>query len=384
MQFEFATAGRIVFGSGTVREVAPAALSFGKRVLLVTGCPEAVFAPLEEELRRAGLESLRLEVRSEPTLDLVREGTAKAREAGCEAVIAVGGGSAIDAGKAIAALASNGGDPLDYLEVIGQGRPLRLPSLPWIAVPTTAGTGAEVTRNAVLASPEHKVKASLRSPLMLARLAVVDPDLTLELPPDVTSSTGLDALTQLIEPYVSIRANAMTDMFCREGMLRVARSLERACRYPRDREARTDMSFASLLGGLALANAGLGAVHGFAAPIGGMFDAPHGAVCAGLLPQVMRVNIRALRARAPDSPVLERYRDVARILTGRGEAQPEDGVAWVADLVERLGILMLRAYGVRREHVPVLVEKAARASSMRGNPIALTAEELTEILEAAL
>ncbi len=384
MQFEFATAGRIVFGPGAVREVAPAACALGRRVLLVTGCPEAIFAPLEAGLRSAGAEPVRFEVSGEPTLDVVRQGTAIARQAGSEALVAVGGGSAIDAGKAIAALVANGGDPLDYLEVIGQGRPLREPPLPWIAVPTTAGTGAEVTRNAVLASPEHKVKASLRGPLMLARLAVVDPDLTLDLPPDVTSSTGLDALTQLIEPYVSVRANPMTDMFCREGMGRAARSLERACRHPRDREARTDMSFASLLGGLALANAGLGAVHGFAAAIGGMFDAPHGAVCAGLLPHVMRVNIRALRARAPESPQLARYREAAQILTGRPDAEPEDGAAWVADLVERLGILMLRAYGLRREHVPVLVENAARASSMKGNPVPLTTEELTEILEAAL
>ncbi|MCS7315122.1 MAG: iron-containing alcohol dehydrogenase [Bryobacterales bacterium] len=384
MQFEFATAARIVFGCGTVREIAPAARSFGRRVLLVTGCPDEIVAPVEEGLRSAGLETLRFEVHGEPTLDLVRQGVARAREADCEALVAVGGGSAIDAGKAIAALLTNGGDPLDYLEVIGQGRPLRVPSLPWIAVPTTAGTGAEVTRNAVLSSPEHKVKASLRSPLMLARLAVVDPDLTLDLPPDVTSSTGLDALTQLIEPYVSIRANPMTDMFCREGMRRAARSLERACRHPKDRDARTDMSLASLLGGLALANAGLGAVHGFAAAIGGAFDAPHGAVCAGLLPHVMRVNIRALRARAPGSPQLERYREVAQILTGRNEAQPEDGAAWAADLVGRLGVLMLRAYGIRREHVAVLVENAARASSMKGNPVALTAEELTEIIEAAL
>jgi len=339
---------------------------------------------LEGELRAAGVACERLEVAGEPTVDLVRQGAAMARETGCQTVVAIGGGSAIDTGKAIAALLANGGDPLDYLEVIGQGRPLRLPSIPWIAVPTTAGTGAEVTRNAVLASPEHKVKASLRSPLMLARLAVVDPELTLGLPPAVTASTGLDALTQLIEPFVSVRANAMTDMFCREGMRRAARSLERAWRDGSDREARTDMAFASLLGGLALANAGLGAVHGFAAPIGGMFDAPHGAVCAALLPHVMRANIRALRERAADSSALERYAEVARILTGQPDAKPEDGADWAEGLVQRLGIPALGAYGVRREHMDILVQNAARASSMKGNPVTLSAEELTAILEAAL
>ena len=165
--------------------------------------------------------------------------------------------------------------------MIGKGQALASPSLPFIAVPTTAGTGAEVTRNAVLASPEHRVKASLRSPFMLARLAVVDPELTYDLPPAVTASTGLDALTQLIEPYVSSRANPMTDSLCVEGMRRAARSLPRVFADGRDAEARLDMSLASLFGGLALANAGLGAVHGFAAAIGGAFDAPHGAVLRG-------------------------------------------------------------------------------------------------------
>jgi alcohol dehydrogenase class IV len=384
MQFEFATAARIVFGWGAAPQIGAAAREFGQRALVVWGCPRSLVESLEGELRAAGVACERLEVPGEPTVDLVRQGTAMARETGCQTVVAIGGGSAIDAGKAIAALLANGGDPLDYLEVIGQGRPLRLPSIPWIAVPTTAGTGAEVTRNAVLASPEHKVKASLRSPLMLARLAVVDPELTLGLPPAVTASTGLDALTQLIEPFVSVRANAMTDMFCREGIRRAARSLERAWRDGSDREARTDMAFASLLGGLALANAGLGAVHGFAAPIGGMFDAPHGAVCAALLPHVMRANIRALRERAADNTALERYAEVARILTGRPDAKPEDGADWAEGLVQRLGIPALGAYGVRREHMDILVQNAARASSMKGNPVTLSAEELTAILEAAL
>ncbi|MGC8795136.1 MAG: iron-containing alcohol dehydrogenase, partial [Bryobacteraceae bacterium] len=183
MRFEFATAARIVFGSGTVQQVAPAARGFGERALLVTGCPEGLAAEIEAWLAAAGVRPVRLEVTGEPTVELVRQGTALARESGSQVVVAVGGGSAIDAGKAIAALVANGGDPLDYLEVIGAGRPLRKPSIPWIAVPTTAGTGAEVTRNAVIASPQHRVKASLRSPLMLARLAVVDPDLTLGLPP---------------------------------------------------------------------------------------------------------------------------------------------------------------------------------------------------------
>lgn len=380
MPFEFATATRIVFGAGAVREVAPAAKSMGRRALLVVG--QAV-SPARL-LKDAALDCVLLAVEGEPTLELVRRGVALARAENCDLVIGLGGGSAIDAGKAVAALLANGGDPLDYLEVIGAGRSLHVPSAPFIAVPTTAGTGAEVTRNAVLASPEHRVKASLRSPLMLPRLAVVDPELTFGLPPAITASTGLDALTQLIEPYVSVRANPMTDMFCVEGMGRAARALGRAFANGRDAQARTDMSLASLLGGLSLANAGLGAVHGFAAPIGGMFDAPHGAVCAALLLHGMEVNIRALRARAPESEPLRRYQTVARLLTGSESAAAEDGVEWVSRTCRELGIPPLRSYGIREEHGAALVSSAAKASSMKGNPIALTTAELSEVFSRAL
>jgi len=262
--------------------------------------------------------------------------------------------------------------------------PLGRASVPFIAIPTTAGTGSEVTRNAVLASPQHRVKASLRSSSMLPRLAVVDPGLTLGLPRAVTASTGLDALTQLIEPYVGVRANPMTDLFCVEGIRRAAGALPRVWEDGGDRQARTDMAWASLLGGLALANAGLGAVHGFAAPIGGMFPAPHGAVCAALLPHAIAVNIQALRARAPSSQALGRYGEVARLLTGGSQATAEDGVRWTAEICRRLEIPLLRAYGVTEADIPDLVEKAAQASSMKGNPIVLTAEELRQIISRAI
>ncbi len=297
MRFEFATATRIVFGAGTLREIAPAAREMGARALLVTGRSLERAAPLVAALTKAGVECAPFPIAGEPTVQRVREGVQFAREERCDLVISFGGGSPIDAGKAIAALLANAGDLEDYIEVVGKGRSLTNPSLPFIAVPTTAGTGSEVTRNAVLASREHGVKASLRSPFMLARLAVVDPELTYDLPPAVTASTGLDALTQLIEPYVSSRANPMVDALCVEGMRRAARGLPRAYADGRDTEAREDMSLASLFGGLALANAGLGGVHGFAAAIGGAFDAPHGAVCAALLAHVMDANIRALRVR---------------------------------------------------------------------------------------
>jgi alcohol dehydrogenase class IV len=375
--FEFATAGRILFGAGTVKELEPAAASLGRKPLLVTGSRGWPGSG-------TGAFACQLQVTGEPTIDLIRQATASARGRGCDVVIAMGGGSAIDAGKAIAVLLTNDGDPLDYLEVIGQGRPLERDPAPFIAVPTTAGTGAEVTRNAVLGSSEHRVKASLRSARMLPRLAVIDPELALGLPPATTASTGLDALTQLIEPYVSVRANAMTDLFCVDGMHAAATALPRAWSNGADLEARTAMAWAALLGGLSLANAGLGAVHGFAAPIGGMFSAPHGAVCAALLPHAMAVNIQALRSRGPNGPALERYSQVAALLTGHAQSTPEDGARWVAELCRRLEIPPLRQYGLQQQDIPSLIEKAARASSMKGNPIALYPDELREILERAI
>jgi alcohol dehydrogenase class IV len=278
---------------------------------------------------------------------------------------------------------TNGGNLLDYLEVIGGSQPLRVPPAPFIAVPTTAGTGTEVTRNAVLASHAHRVKVSLRSPLMLARFAVVDPELTLDLPPEVTARTGLDALTQLIEPYVSNRSNPLTDGFCVEGLTRASRALRRAYHHGHDHAARADMSVASLLGGLALANAALGVVHGFAGPLGGMFPAPHGALCAALLPYGIEMNIRSLRARDPSGETLRRYETVARLLTGRPQARAEDAVDWTQAICRELQIPSLRAYGVREADWPAVVEKAARASSMKGNPVALTPDELREVLMRA-
>jgi alcohol dehydrogenase class IV len=378
MTFEFATAGRILFGEGNVREAARAAAGMGSRPLLVTG------AHADRAGALATVGKALFTVSGEPTIDLIRTGACLARAEHCDVVIAAGGGSVIDAGKAIAALLSNPGDPLDYLEVIGAGKPLEHAAAPCIAIPTTAGTGSEVTRNAVLASPEHRMKASLRSAGMLPRLALVDPELTAGLPPALTASTGLDALTQLIEPYVSVRANPMADLLCVEGLRRAAVSLPRAWENGSDREARAGMSWASLLGGMALANAGLGAVHGFAAPVGGMFPAPHGAVCAAMLPHAMEINLEALHSRAPRSDALQRYETVARLLTGMPQATAEDGAWWVSEIVSKLEIPPLREYGVTAADVPDLVEKASKASSMKGNPIVLTGEELTEIITRAI
>jgi alcohol dehydrogenase class IV len=384
MPFEFATAGRIVFGEGAASDVAPAAAAMGRRALLVTGERAGRAAALARALQAAGVSVAPFRVSGEPSIDTVAAGTVYARGEGCDVVVAMGGGSAIDAGKALAAMLTNPGEPLDYLEVVGRGQPLRQPSAPFIAVPTTAGTGSEVTRNAVLAAPERGVKASLRSPYLLPRLAVVDPELTLDLPPALTASTGLDALTQLIEPYVSVRDNPMTDLYAVEGLRTAGASLPRAWTNGGDPEARHGMCWASLLGGLSLANAGLGAVHGFAAPVGGMFPAPHGAVCAALLPHAMEINLEALRRRAPESRALGRYDEVARLLTGKPHASAADGIVWIAALCRRFEIPALSAYGVTAADVPLLARRAAEASSMKGNPISLTREELEEIIGRAI
>lgn len=383
MQFEFCTATRILFGPGTSREVGVIAKSLGARALLVAGRTVERSDRFIDALESNRLACVSFHVPHEPTTKLISAGTELAKAERCDLVIAIGGGSVLDAAKAIAAMASNGGEITDYLEVVGKGRSLTRPAVPWIAAPTTAGTGAEVTRNAVLASPEHRVKASLRSPFLVARAAIVDPELTRDLPPALTASTGLDALTQLIEPYVSHRANPLADAFCVEGIRRCARSLRRAFENGRDSAAREDMSLASLLSGLALANAGLGAVHGFAAAIGGMFPAPHGAVCAALLPHVMELNVRALRARDPQNPALPRFDEVARLLTESPTMCAEGGVAWIRRLNAALQVRALRAHGVEASHFSELTEKAAKASSTKNNPIALLPEELQEILSRA-
>lgn len=382
--FEFATATRIIFGSGTSEQLPRIVSDFGSTVLVVTGSNPERHGKLIESIGSHGATLEFFPVAGEPTVDLADSAADRARGLGIEVVVAIGGGSAIDAGKAIAALTANSGSALDYLEVVGLGNPLERPSLPFVAVPTTAGTGAEVTRNAVLGVPDSGVKASLRSPSMLPRVALVDPSLTHGLPPMTTATTGMDALTQLIEPFLCSRANPMTDAFCRDGIPRAARSLRAVFENPMHAEGRSEMSYASLLGGLALANSGLGAVHGFAAPIGGAFPAPHGAVCAALLPHVMATNLDVLRSTSGSERTLERFDEVARMLTGRANAVADDAVTWSAELSSELGIPNLGHWGIRQEHIASLVGKAAGASSMKANPVVLADPKLTEILNRAL
>ena len=383
MKFEFATASRIIFGQGTVKEVAPMASKMGNCALLVTGRNVERAGPLSGSLKNTGMKIVTFSVSDEPTIELTIEGVELARQNASDIVIGMGGGSVIDTAKAIAALLTNSGDITDYLEVIGRGKQLSRPSAPCIAIPTTAGTGAEVTKNAVLTSQEHKVKVSLRSPTMLPDLAIVDPELTYSMPPSLTASTGLDALTQVLEPFVSVKSNPLTDAICIEGLKRAARSLHRAFKDGSDTRAREDMAIVSLFGGLTLANSKLGAVHGIAGPMGGMFPVPHGVICARLLPFVVEVNVRALQ-RHNSQQYLLRYDQVAQVLTGKSNAKAEEGIARIHDLCDALDIPGLSDFGITEDHFPDLIASSKKASSMKGNPVNLTDEELTEILQKAV
>lgn len=382
--FDFATATRIVFGRGRCAELPRHVADHGTRALLVTGAHPERWSAQREALVGAGIAVQALPVDREPNVAVVRAGVTAAREFDADVVIGLGGGSALDAGKAIAALLGNPGDPLDYLEVVGRGRALTRPAVPFVAVPTTSGTGAEVTKNAVLESPEHAVKVSLRSDSMLPRVALVDPELTLGVPPDVTAATGLDALTQVIEPFLSCKSTPLVDAIALAGVRHAREGLRRAYADPRDLDAREHLSLTSLFGGLSLANAKLGAVHGIAGPLGGMTGAAHGALCARLLPASLRVNQRALAARAPGHPALERLRQVAIALTGDASSTGDSAIAWIEQLVADFGIPRLAALGFERRQIPELVKKAQRASSMQGNPLPLHDEEISALVESCL
>ena len=379
--FAFATAARIVFGAGCSAQLPGLVAGLGSRPFVCTGATPARFGALLD-----GLDGARTwPVAGEPTLDDIRAAVAAAREHGADVVVGLGGGAVLDAAKLIAALVPNDGDLLDYLEVIGRAQPLGAKPLPFLAVPTTAGTGSEVTMNGVVTSPEHGVKVSMRHPSMLARVALVDPELTLGCPPAVTASSGLDALTQCLEPYVSPFANPITDGFCAEGLRRAGRSLRRAYRDGDDLDARTDMALCSLLGGLALANAKLGAVHGLAGVIGGLTGAPHGLTCAVLLVESCRGTIEALRERAPDAPALARYAEAGALLSGTPGLSGAGGVDalldWLAETVRLLEVPTISQLGITPEQYPQICRQAAASSSMKGNPIVLDAAELQAILE---
>jgi alcohol dehydrogenase class IV len=384
MQFEFATASKIIFGSGKLISISTLIEEFGNRILIVAGSPPKITEKLLHLLVAYKKSYTLVNLDHEPSVDIIYEVVDLARRVKPDLVIGIGGGSALDTAKATAALLTNPGDVTDYLEVIGLNKSLTKPSLPLIAIPTTSGTGSEVTRNAVIGSPTHHVKVSLRSPYLLPSIALIDPELTLTVPQLVTATTGLDTLTQLIEPYTCNNPNPLVDALCQEGIQRVANSLFQAYDDGKNLRAREDMSLASLFSGLALANSRLGAVHGLAGPIGGEIDAPHGAICASLLPNVMTTNIAALRNRSPDHPSLDRYSIIGKLLSGNSTATAEIGIQWVRNFCEHAKIKSLSALSLVENQFDGIIEKSMKSSSMKGNPITLNQEELRTILQMSL
>lgn len=384
MQFEFSTVAKIVFGAGMLNSIGALLEQYGARVLIVSGAPEELSNRLLNQLNIVGVYCSLIKIEHEPTVVVVREVVDLARKSVPSLIIGIGGGSALDTSKAIAALLTNPGDITEYLEVIGANKPLINPSLPLIAIPTTSGTGSEVTKNAVIGSPEHNIKVSLRSPYLLPQIALVDPELTISVPPSITATTGLDALTQLIEPFTCSSPNPLTDVLCLEGIHCVARSLWQAYDDGSNLNAREDMSLASLFSGLALANAKLGAVHGLAGPIGGEIPAQHAAICASLLPKVMSTNISALTNRSPGHPALERYAKIAKLLSGDPAAEADTVVHWVQAFCQHADIQTLSSFGLTESHFSKIIEKSFKASSMKGNAIILTEAELRNILQRSL
>ena len=384
VRFDLAVPTDVRFGAGRVSEVPQALVELGaNRVMVITGRTTSRSDAIRSTLNEAGISTMVFGVAAEPSIERVRAAVALLAEAGCDAVLGFGGGSALDVAKAAAVLARSGSDPMDHLEVIGAGRPIERAGLPCVAVPTTAGTGSEVTRNSVLSG--SGVKASLRSPLMLPKVALVDPDLLVGVPKPTIAASGMDALSQLIEPLLSLRANPFTDALARDGIRRSARSLSRAYQEGMDDPGvREDLALASLFGGVCLANSGLGAVHGLAAAAGARLSAPHGAVCAAVLAAAMDVNLRALRERAPGHSALGRMDEVAALLTDRSDATPEDAIVWLEELTSALSIPGLASYGLDQDQISAVVAAAQKASSMRGNPIELSDEEVSEIVTRSL
>ena len=382
MRFDFLTPGRIVFGSGRLSEIGELSQGMGRRFFLVSarsmvrnGAAERVAVLLKEK----GIESVLYDrVDEEPSPRIVNEATGIARGDGCDSVIALGGGSVIDTGKAVSGMAPNPGDIVEYLEGVGTGRVMGRDPLPMIAIPTTSGTGSERTKNAVITSREEGFKRSFRDERLYPDIALIDPGLTVSLPPAQTAASGMDALTQLIESYVSRKSTPVTDALALYGMGLGGRALKRIYDDGTDLAAREDMALASTLSGICLANAGLGAAHGIAASLGSLYGIPHGIACAILIPHVMRMNARSFPGR---------YAEVGRALTGRGGSEQEmvdSAVAFVEKLARDLSIPTdLALYDIPKSDAE-RIAGAVSGSSMSGNPLpmdgAATAAFVTSLL----
>ncbi|MGR3497267.1 MAG: iron-containing alcohol dehydrogenase [Limimaricola soesokkakensis] len=376
--FEILTAGRVVYGRGRAEAAGAAVRAWGARVILLRGSHPAADR-LAAELRAEGATVEEIRQKGEPLIDDLDAAVARGRALRAEAVVALGGGSVIDMGKAVAALIPAARTAMSYLEVVGEGRALDAAPLPFVALPTTAGTGAEVTKNAVIGVPSHGRKVSLRADRMLADLAIIDPSLTDNTPRSVTLASGLDAVTQVIEPYLSCRATPFTDALCRDAIPRGLAALTRLMQAE-DEGARDDLALTSLFGGLALANAGLGAVHGFAGVLGGQTGSPHGALCGRLLPGVLRANVHAVEKQGGE---ITRHREVAGWIAAALGVTTDPLDALEARITE-WGLPRLSEMGVAAGEIPQLAKASRDSSSMRGNPVDLSQEALETVLRESL
>ena len=391
--FEIARIPRIVFGDGSLNKVPMLAVQYDQRMLLVTGArsfrESPFWAPFTQGVKSQGMDYEIFTVTGEPSPQMVDEATRQFRNAGIEVVVGIGGGSVLDAAKAIAGLLRVPNSVMDYLEGVGPELPYQGPSVPFIAVPTTAGTGSEATKNAVLSvQGEHGFKKSFRHEMLVPEYAVIDPQLLKTCPPAQIAANGMDALTQLLESCVSLKANPFTDALAMSGIRAVRDGLfDWVEDTPRAAEGRAAMAYAALLSGITLAQAGLGSVHGLAAPLGAFFPIPHGVVCGTLVATCTGMNLTALRQREPDSPALSRYAHAGRVLSDNMTLDDDAACEALLELLnnwtQRLALPRLSDYGMKQADIPRVVA-TCRGSSMKTNPVELTDAEVAEILQERL
>lgn len=405
VNFTFFSPAKIVFGAGISKNIAdhiPQPASRDKKrsedgghsrrtrgkVLLITGKDTSRAKSIIDSLNSSETDHELMVQSGEPSISEIVKGVEMAIRDGIDSVIAIGGGSVIDAGKAIAALTTNRHHIMHYLEIIGKGSPLTEKSLPMVAIPTTSGTGAETTCNAVLSSPEHHIKVSLRGHLMYPDVALIDPELSMSMSAQMTASTGMDALTQLIESFTSRFATPVTDALCREGLSKISGSFKKCYDEPDNIEARGEMSLAAMLSGITLSNAKLGAVHGIAGPMGGMVNAPHGLICARLLGSVITANIVMVKeqlkwAGQKESALksLMKYQEVARILTGNPDAEPDDASYYINEIAQYMHIRDIAFPEVDSKQIDLVTRQSEKSSSMKGNPVALSSDQIKNIIK---
>lgn len=377
--FQFMTSTKVIFGEGALSSSLSIINQYGYSVLLVTGKSIKRAEPILNYLNAGKMRYQHVSISSEPNITMVEETASVGRKFQPDMVIAIGGGSVIDMGKALAAIIPNQGSVYDYVEVVGRSVPLKAKPLPLIAIPTTASTGSEVTNKAVLRSGQDKVKVSLRSADILPEVAIVDPTLSYGTPMAISCRGAMETFTHLMEAYVCGEPNPLTDMICEEGLKRLAKSIIPAC-MGNDYSARSDLMFASTLGGMAISNAKLGAAHGLASSLGGKIDIPHSIITARLAPFVMEENIKAAEQTGRND-ILARYQKIAEIVTQHPQAEYSDAVAWIKMQLERLSIPNLSAFGICNTSFEKVAKDAMRSVSIKGNPIPLNESRLMFILQ---